>query len=389
MSNPDNPIYVLPDQDLIWSPHAPDLTFRAQEGGWGMGGQFKLQHLRLPVKDKGKERYTFVNRDERGRVYYLPRWPLFTALADAKTDPEIITAARGLADLDPGQTAPELGFRMPIAIHLVLRTAPAAGDIRETKKWNSERAFLSYWSKMDKNQKARAATVRVAEWGLLDLAIQHRQFLVAEELWNSGLRFSPALAKEGTPAWALTEGLLDYIPSYNTVLEGWKGKRTHAFLLNIIHEEKVSELGQRIGDLLDTPGKQDAFLALTQRWLRRMKDDQVNFNATAQVTTTENGQADLIGFRTPFMHVMSCPATSGWKQQITEIRVWARAMLDGTYDIKKEVVEPLLMESPEPVSIATFAGKVCPDEEVNSWISNAFLESHLESAPSSTPKSRF
>ena len=60
-------------------------------------------------------------------------------------------------------------------------------------------------------------------------------------------------------------------------------------------------------------------------------------------------------------------------------------MLDGTYDVGREVAEPFILGAPGPGSLATLIERVCLGDEVISWVSEAFLEQNPIRIPHPRP----
>lgn len=346
----DQPIYITESQPLTWSPLAPPLTFHAQENQWQMGKEFKLQYLRATTE----EGPTRIARDAQGRLYYRPHWPKFTALLDATTESQIEKAVKSLASLPATSTAPELGFSSPLAIHLVMRQAPSVNQ--NNRRWESEGPFLSYWAKLPRKEKVACETLRLDDWGLLDLAFRQRQFMVAEELWRHGHRFDQRLAEEGAPTWALTEGLANSIPSLEDTQGQWNTAKAKRFLAKAIKEER--EEGMPQPEKLSELGTIHAGLAvLTYRWLRRMCEQGVNFNATIEVVEKLPGEGageGRIAHRTAFMQSMVCPA-GNWAMGNIMAQTWASWMDAGGYDFERDVVDPFILKSNQSDNLLNYA----------------------------------
>lgn len=346
----DQPIYITESQPLTWSPLAPPLTFHTQENQWRMGKEFKLQYLRATTE----EGPTRVARDAKGRIYYRPHWPKFTALLDATTEAQIEKAVKSLASLPATSTAPELGFSSPLAIHLVMRQSPSVNQ--SNRRWESEGPFLSYWTKLPRKEKAACQTLRLDDWGLLDLAFRQRQFMVAEELWGHGHRFDQRLAEGGAPTWALTEGLTNDIPSLEDVQKQYNTAKAKRFLARIAKEEREQGMPQP-EKLSDLGTIHAGFAALTNRWLRRMCEQGVNFNATIEVVEklaeSEAGEGRR-AHRTAFMQSMVYPA-GNWGLEKIMAQTWASWMDVGGYDFERDVVDPFVLKSNQPDNLLNYA----------------------------------
>lgn len=379
----NQPVFIRDDEPLAWSPHAPAPTFLLDQAGWKMDGTLKIQHLRATTPDGP----TRVIRDKEGRTYYMPHWPHLTSLVDAQTETEIAAVAKGLARLDPTITATEIGFGAPLCFHLLMKDAPAATGQRQ--KWEKEQTFVSYWAKLTPKYKQKALQAHYQDWTLLDLALRRRQFRAAEQLWQDGGRFSPQALEKGTPAWALTEGLFGDIPSHTDTLASWTSKSTRPFLETVLAEDPSTEYRRMDWSDPETLSKQ-AFVALTRRWLKRMSEEGVNFNATVTVEEragSDDAVAPRVAQRTAFMQALVSPPsdfflTKPWT------RAWMEGMLTAGYDFGSTVNDPFVLHQNEPGTMAEFAQKIGLDGHTRDQIVQATLQFRLTHPTHNRPKSR-
>ena len=336
----------LPEGALLFmAPQAPAVQLSIRGEGLAFGPDFSPHHLRtlvdgLPVA---------VRKDsESGRYYYRPHWVAFTALSDNDHNRSSIRqAAELLARVPMDASAPELGYSRVPFMELLSQGLPPGhcdwenpltSEEKERLFWNSDAPFQHYWRSLQPAQRQHLMDHHGSQ--ALESALLTRRFLVADLLWDQGVRLDEEAKASGRALLAFSESTFPITPNLAMGHHIVQFKEIHKDLDRALSPELQERFGAHLSShksLDNTLTRQGLAMA---RWLTRLVEDGIDLNAR-QRTVYKTGASEEVKDKRALELVVET-ATRYWKQASAPMSQHlfgeiARALTQHGFDLKASI----------------------------------------------------